>query len=211
MRHSQHRCPPSKRRGRLWRMLPFLVCVGVLLPAPVKAAQRYLSLDEVKLAVLDHDVAFAGGKEGGADLNGEILFASPIRPSTAAQVPVYLRWLVQPRPDFGFEANTSGYTSLGYFGLTWTWMLRRNLLRPGDGIDLGITFGPSFNDGLIHSRRADRKSLGSHILFRVGAEVGYWLTPRYELSVFIDHDSNAGFAKENQSINDAGLRLGIKF
>ena len=202
-----------RRRFRFGCRLSAVVAAAVmLLPgSAIAQAQRYLVLDEVKLAVLAHDVAFAGGKEGGADVNGEILFASPVRDAVAQAVPLYLRWLVQPRLDFGFEANTAGYTSLGYFGLTWTWLLARNLLRPGDGVDFGIGFGPSFNNGLIRTRRPDRQSLGSHVLFHVSFELGYRITPRYEVSAFFDHDSNAGFARENQSINDAGLRFGIRF
>lgn len=202
------------RRG--WRRAGLLAAALVpplLSASPPAAAQerRYLVLDEVKFAALAHDVAFAGGKEGGADLNGEILFASPVREAVAAEVPSYLRWLVRPRLDLGFEANTSGYTSQGYFGLTWTWLLAHSLLRPGDGVDFGIGFGPSFNDGLIRAQRSDRKSLGSHVLFHVSFELGYRITPRYEVSAFFDHDSNAGLARENQSINDAGLRFGIHF
>lgn len=199
------------RRGAGW-----LAVIAMLLPlsapASVRAQERrYLAIDEVKFGAFAHDVAFAGGKEGGADINGEILFASPVRDAVANEVPPYLRWLVQPRLDLGFEANTSGYTSLGYFGLTWTWLLARDLLRSGDGVDFSIGIGPSFNNGLIRSRRPDRKSLGSHVLFHPSLELGYRLTPRYEVSAYFDHDSNAGFARANQSINDAGLRFGIRF
>ncbi|HJU15164.1 MAG TPA: acyloxyacyl hydrolase [Stellaceae bacterium] len=202
-----------RRRFRFGcRLAALPALAGLLLPLPAAAQeQHYLVLDEAKFAVLAHDVAFAGGKEGGADLNGEILFASPVSEAAAAAVPSYLRWLVRPRLHLGFEANTSGYTSQGYFGLTWTWLLAADLLRPGDGIDFGISFGPSFNDGLIRAQRSDRKSLGSHVLFRESFELGYRITPRYEVSAFFDHVSNGGLARENQSINDAGLRFGIRF
>ena len=205
---------------RLRRQLQFggrplsvlLACAALLLSASAHAQeQRYLVLDEVKLGVLAHDVKSNDGKEGGADINGEILFASPVRAAVASAVPPYLRWLVRPRLEFGFEANTSGYTSQGYFGLTWTWLVARDLLRPGDGVDVGIGFGPSFNNGLIRSHRPDHESLGSHVLFHVSFELGYRITPRYEVAAFFDHDSNAGFAKENESINDAGLRFGVRF
>lgn len=202
-------------RGRFrsgFRLSALGAAAAMLLPGSASAQeQRYLALDEVEFAVLGHDVGFAGGKEGGADVNGEILFASPVDEAAAQAVPAYLRWLVRPRLDLGFEANTAGDTSQGYFGLTWTWLLARNLLRPGDGIDFGIGFGPAFNNGLIHTRRPDRQSLGSHVLFHVSFELGYRITPRYEVSAFFDHSSNAGFARQNQSINDAGLRLGIRF
>jgi lipid A 3-O-deacylase len=175
------------------------------------AAPAQSNLDEVKFGVLAHDAGFAGGKEGGADINGEFLFRSPVDDDTAEHVPLWLRWAAQPRVHAGFEANTSGLTSQGYFGLTWTWLLFDNLLYPGDGLDFGYSFGPSFNDGLINSQRPDRKRLGSHVLFRESLELGYRFLPGYEVSAFIDHVSNGGLAKQNQSINDAGLRLGVKF
>lgn len=206
----RQRCRRLARGGCRLAALPALAIM--LLPATGQAQEQHsLVLDEVKFAVLAHDVGFAGGKEGGADLNGEILFASPVGEAAARAVPPYLRWLVRPRLDFGFEANTAGYTSQGYFGLTWTWLLARDLLRPGDGIDFSIGIGPSFNNGLIRSQRPDRKSLGSHVLFHPSLELGYRVTPRSEVSAYFDHDSNAGFARENQSINDAGLRFGIRF
>ena len=198
------------RFGR--RLLALLALAASLLPLSAQAQERrYLVVDEVKFAVLPHDPSLLGGKEGGADLNGEILFASPVRDVVAATVPAFLRWMVQPRPYFGFQANTSGYTSQGYFGLTWTWLLGGNLLRPGDGVEFGIGFGPGFNNGLIRTQRPDRQSLGSHVLFHVSAEIGYRITPRYTISVFLDHSSDGGFARENQSLNDVGLRFGIRF
>jgi lipid A 3-O-deacylase len=202
------------------RRLPFgdcrfsalLAAAVVLLPVPARAQeQRTLVLDEAKLAVLAHDAGFAGGKEGGADINGEILFASPIRDEAVSAVPPFLRWLVQPRLDLGFAANTGGYTDQGYFGVTWTRPLARDVLRPGDGLEFSIGFGPSFNNGLIRSQRPDRKSLGSHVLFHGSLEFGYRITPRYEVSAYLDHSSNAGFAKRNESLNDAGFRFGIRF
>ena len=111
----------------------------------------------------------------------------------------------------GGEFNTSGFTNQYYFGATWTWQLTNNLLRPGDGIDLGLFFGPGFNDGLIASNRPNRKALGSHVLFREALELGYWVTPAVEISAFVDHVSNGGLAKQNQSINDVGGRVGVRF
>jgi lipid A 3-O-deacylase len=198
-------------RALLAGLAPLLpVAAAVLLPTAARAQYLY-GLSEVKFAVLAHDVGFAGGKEGGADVNGELLFRSPIDDATAAHVPIYLRWMVQPRPHIGFEANTSGYTSQGYFGLTWTWLLARDLINTGDGLDFGVSFGPSFNNGEIHATNPDRKSLGSNVLFRESFELGYRITPRWEVSLFFDHVSNAGFARYNQSINDAGLRFGVHF
>ena len=35
-------------------------------------------VDEVRVGALVHDARFAGGREPGADLNAELLFASPV-------------------------------------------------------------------------------------------------------------------------------------
>ena len=79
------------------------------------------------------------------------------------------------------------------------------------GIVLGYFFGPGFNDGLIQSNTSDRKALGSNILFREALDLGYQINASWEISAYIDHISNGGLAKENQSINDVGLRLGFRF
>jgi len=76
---------------------------------------------------------------------------------------------------------------------------------------LSYFFGPGFNDGDIIGTAPDRKSLGSHILFREALELGYRITPVYQISVLVDHVSNGGLAKQNQSINDLGVRLGVRF
>lgn len=210
MQLRRHKAP-----GRAGSLSGLAVWLAVLLalgtaPNPSRAESASF-VSELKFGVLAHDVRFAGGKESGADINGELLFASPIEDRLAARVPKLLRWMVQPRPHIGFEANTAGDTSQIYLGLTWTWQLVRGLVRPDDGLDFGIGFGPAFNDGKLETHRSDRKSLGAHALFHVSFELGYRFAPRYEVSVYFDHDSNAGLARFNQSINDAGLRFGIHF
>ena len=37
------------------------------------------------------------------------------------------------------------------------------------------------------------------------------ITPILQVSGFIDHVSNGGLAKQNQSINDVGGRIGVRF
>ncbi|HTV89007.1 MAG TPA: acyloxyacyl hydrolase [Stellaceae bacterium] len=186
-------------------------CAAALALAPVGVRAQNITYSEAQLGVLDHDVHLLGGKEGGVDINPEIILQSPIADAWAAQVSPYLRWLVQPRPTAGGEINTSGYTSQGYFGLTWTWQLAANVLQPGDGITFGLFEGPSFNNGEIVARAADRESLGSHVLFREAAELGYRINPVWTVSLLLDHESNAGFARYNQSLNDIGARIGIRF
>jgi hypothetical protein len=203
-------CPRANARpNRRLRAILWLAAAACWAPAPAHA--QNLTYSEVKLGILAHDAHFLGGKEKGVDLNPEIIFQSPVSDAWAAGVPWYLHWMVQPRPTIGGEFNTSGFTNQYYFGATWTWQLASNLLQPGDGVALSYFFGPGFNDGDIIARAPDRKSLGSHVLFREALELGYRITPVYQISGFIDHVSNGGLAKQNQSINDVGVRFGVGF
>jgi len=117
--------------------------------------------------------------------------------------------MLEPRVHLGFSGNTSGYTSYGYAGLTWTTMLTRDVLRPGDGIRLDLFFGGSVNDGKHATIASDRKSLGGNLLFRVGGEIGYQIDPRWSISIFFDHESNGGLARVNEGLNSLGLRVGL--
>ncbi|HEV2335723.1 MAG TPA: acyloxyacyl hydrolase [Stellaceae bacterium] len=201
------------RRGKARRSRGSLalLCLAAAFLAPATARAQNLTYSEVKLGVLGHDVGFLKGKEGGVDLNPEIIWQSPVSDAWAATVPDYLRWAVQPRPTIGGEINTSGFTDQAYVGATWTWQLAGNVLQPGDGIVLSYFFGPSFNDGEVKATAPNRKSLGSFVLFREALELGYQITPVYEISALLDHVSNGGLAKQNQSINDFGARFGIRF
>lgn len=192
-----------------WLQIVGVAALAALMP--VMAQAQNLSFNEIKFGVLAHDVHFLGGKEQGVDLNPELVFQSPISDAWAATVPAYFRWMVQPRPTLGGEFNTDGFTNNYYFGATWTWQLIGGVLKPDDGITFDLFFGPSFNDGQIVATKPNRKSLGSNVLFREAFELGYRINPVWRISVFLDHESNAGFARQNQSLNDVGGRLGIRF
>jgi len=86
------------------------------------------------------------------------------------------------------------------------------VLREGDGVTGGIFFGAAFNNGYILApNRHERKSLGGATLFHVGGEVGYEITPTYNVSLYLNHSSNGGFDRYNQALNDLGLRFGVRF
>ena len=200
---------PHRRRKPRWVRPLWMAATAMLVPALCHA--QNLTYNEFKLGILAHDARFLGGKEHGVDINPELIFQSPVSDAWAATVPAYLRWMVQPRPTIGGEINTDGFTNQAYVGATWTWLLAGNLFRPGDGVALSYFFGPGFNDGDIIVKAPNRKSLGSHILFREALELGYLINPVYQISAFVDHVSNGGLAKQNQSINDVGVRLGVRF
>jgi lipid A 3-O-deacylase PagL len=176
------------------------------------ARAQNVTYGELKFGVIAHDVHFLEGKEAGVDLNPEIIFPSPVPDAWVDTAPVYLRWLLQPRPTIGGLINTAGFTNQYYVGPTWTWELVGNVLRPDDGITFGVFFGPGFNDGdIVAPTGSNRKSLGSHVLFRESLELGYRIDARWQISAYIDHVSNAGFARYNQSLNDVGGRIGLRF
>lgn len=168
-------------------------------------------LSELRFGAMVHDPHFLDGKENGADLNAELLFTTPVPQSWVEGISPRIRWLLQPRPHMGFLLNTSGDTSAGYVGLTFTTALAYDVFRPGDAIRFDFFGGGSVNDGLRYSRVTDRKALGSNTLFRVGGEIGYQITPRYSVALYLDHMSNGGLAHRNQGYNTLGLRFGVGF
>jgi lipid A 3-O-deacylase len=159
-------------------------------------------IDEVKAGALAHDVTFLGRHvEKGVDVNLEMLFTSPD----------FLAIIGSPRPHIGADINTSGNTSDGYFGLTWGISLIQNLFHPGDSVFMTGSLGGAVQDGYELTAPPGRKRLGSPVLFRESAELGYQVTPTISVSALLDHISNANLAPRNAGITSAGARLGFKF
>ena len=168
--------------------------------APASAQTKLI--DEFKIGGLAHDVTFGGRHvESGADVNLEILFTPPD----------ILRWIGSPRPHIGADINVNGNTTDGYFGLTWGIVLIQSLFDANDGVFIAGSLGGAIHDGHIDTAPAGRKRLGSRILFRESAELGYQLTPNTSVSAIVDHISNANLGNHNAGITSAGARLGVKF
>ncbi len=153
-------------------------------------------VSEVKLGVLAHDlrIVAADPVESGVDINGEVLFTSP----------AFLEPLWAPRPHIGAQVNTSGGTSQIYAGFTWTFDLT-------DRLWLGLAGGGAVHNGEALGFDADRKTLGSNVLFRLSAELGVDLTERLNVSIYYDHISNAFIARENPGLDNLGMRIGWRF
>ncbi len=185
-------------------LLAALGVAALLLQPPAARAQLKI-VDEVKAGILAHDVGFLGHHvESGADVNLEMLFTPP----------EILRVIGSPRPHIGGDINTAGNTSDGYFGLTWGIMLIQGLFNSGDGIFANGSLGGAIHDGSPLTGAAPppgEKLLGSRILFRESAELGYQINPTVNVSAFLDHISNANLAPRNAGITSAGSRLGFKF
>jgi lipid A 3-O-deacylase len=180
--------------------------VLTLLAGGVASAQNSTTrsgiLDEVKVGVLAHDITLGGRHlEGGADINGELLFVSP----------AFLKIIGAPRPHIGGWVNTSGNTDAAYFGLTWDWTLLNRIFGSSDGLIILGSLGGAVHDGYENSAPAGRKKLGSPVLFRESVELAYQFTAVYSISAFVDHISNANLGSHNAGITNAGARLGFKF
>ncbi len=153
-------------------------------------ADKYVS--ELRLGALDDDPGIFGNhKESGVDANAEILFTSLD----------FLSPIWSPRPHLGTSINTSGYTSQVYGGLTWSFNLWKSIF-------LDLSEGPSLNDDSHLGKYHHRKDLGSHILFRESASLGWSFDSHNSLSLMLDHISNAGLAKYNGGMETIGLRYG---
>ncbi|HEX6441266.1 MAG TPA: acyloxyacyl hydrolase [Stellaceae bacterium] len=177
----------------------------LITPASPAAPWPGKIIDEVKVGALAHDVGFLGHHvESGADANLEVLFTSPD----------ILGIIGSPRPHIGGDINTDGNTSDGYFGLTWGITLIQNLFASGDGVFANGSLGGAVHDASPLTGTVQppgHKLLGSRILFRESAELGYQVTPQLSISALLDHISNANLAPRNAGITNAGARFGFKF
>lgn len=181
-------------------------------PASAGGLGGYIS--EIKGGLFDHDALrdqTSKQKEmDTVDITGEIL-SNPIK-FGSSEIPV-LNSIYQPRAHLGFTANTAGYTSTGYTGVTWDFNL-------GSNIFFALDFGFAVHDGQLKTPKTasgtaistGRPSLGSTVLFREGGDIGYRFDAHNSAAVFFGHMSNAGlFAKENAGMNFLGARYGYKF
>ena len=66
-------------------------------------------------------------------------------------------------------------------------------------------------DGKLDTKRRDRKSLGSRILFHIPIELGLEIKKHHRVSLFFDHVSNAYLADKNDGLDTLGVRYGYKF
>ena len=178
------------------------VFAGVVVVRPAVAMAQVKLVDEVKIGALAHDVGFLTHHvETGADVNLELLFTPPD----------LLRAIGSPRPHIGADINTSGHTSDGYFGLTWGIMLIQSLFGWDNGVFANGSLGGAIHDGHIDNAPPGDKRLGSRILFRESAELGFQINPTFNVSAILDHISNANLGQHNAGITSAGARLGVKF
>lgn len=165
-----------------------------------QASERTPSSDIVygiRLGVLAHDV---GGlwshsrAEGGADINAEIVFKKPS----------LKLWQGMILPNLGVSVNSQGDTSKAYGGLLWEFVF-------DNGFFVNSGAGLAVHNGQQESDDADKKQLGSRVLFRIPLEIGFTIFERHRISLMFDHMSNAYLANPNEGMDTIGVRYGIQF
>jgi hypothetical protein len=189
MRHSSH----------------LLVLLCAIAPLTAALADDYGPLSEVRLGVLWPDLGPPSGRLPGVDANAEVLFTSPFA-GWSANLPGWLRWAAAPQVNVGATVNTAGATNQGYAGLTWTVPLVTGLLHQTDGLSFGFSIGPELLGGPATPHGLDQ---GPQL--RLGAEIGYQVTPRMGLYMLFDHVSDGALTHEGDSINELGVRVGLHF
>lgn len=160
---------------------------------------------EVRLGVLWPDLGPPSGRLPGTDANAEVLLDTPLTGWTM-NLPAWLRWAAQPRVNLGGTLNTAGAANQAYAGLTWTVPLTTGLLHANDGLSFGFSVGPDIMGG-----NAVPTGMGQGPLLRLGAELGYQVTPRVGLFVLFDHVSGGPLTHETDSLNELGVRVGLHF
>lgn len=183
--------------------------------APMEASSGWNWKDmfsEIRGGVLAHDYGpFSAHEEGGVDINGELLFASP----------KFFSYIWSPRPHIGGHYNTGGHTSQIYAGLTWEWSFWGNWFA-------GFSLGGMAHDGRLYGDKDGQteKSLGCRFLFREGIEAGYRFGKHHAIMLHFDHSSNASLCERNtpdgtangrqdvvlnEGLENIGIRYGYKF
>lgn len=194
---------------RLLPDLSWLPLAGALLAGGMSAA-RAADMPppppvEVRLGVLWPDLGPPETRLPGANLNGELLFDTPLT-SWTANLPGWLRWAVAPRIDLGGTVNSAVASRQTYAGLTWTVPLATRLMQQNDALSFGFSIGPDLFSGADTPRGFDQ---GAQL--RLGAEIGYQVTPRVGLFVQFNHVTSGPLTHETDSINELGMRIGLHF
>lgn len=157
-------------------------------------------LSEFRFGLSAQDPWGAEGRDGSANLTGEILFAKPFTASD-----LFTSYFI-PRPHVGGSLNLDGQTSFAYAGLSWTIDITPNVFVEG-------SFGGAVHNGKDSDHPlSDRKSLGCSPLFRESGSVGVRLSANWSVMATIEHLSDGGTCSdENRGLTNVGARVGYSF
>jgi lipid A 3-O-deacylase len=170
--------------------------LGALLWGAPAALSESLSVDEVRLGLLAHNVE-PSNVEDGVDFSLEVL----LRRSSYAYDSTFLNVVLRPRVHLGVSVNLEGETSQLYAGLTWDAKLAPRL-------SLELSFGGALHNGPTGDGHED--SYGCSLNFRESVSLGYAIDDRWTVYGTVAHMSNADLCDYNTGITSVGLRLGYK-
>ncbi|WP_155317434.1 acyloxyacyl hydrolase [Desulfosarcina alkanivorans] len=152
---------------------------------------------EIRAGVLAHDVdgLWSGeSREEGPDFSMAVIFNRPLFNLLSATA----------YPSVGGSWNTRGDTSTVYGGVLLQW-------EPASAFSFSTGIGLALHDGERDTDSADRKSLGSRVLFRIPIEIGYAISRHHRIVLAFDHVSNADLASPNEGMDSLGLVYGYRF
>jgi lipid A 3-O-deacylase len=183
-----------------------LVCWGLATPA-------LADVSEVRFGAFAHNVetnvAKNAGKEGGQDLQIEVLFDSP----------PLLRRIGAPRPSLVASLNTQGETSFAGASLDWHFPVGQKfsldpylgyVIHTGDPLNNPYPPADSVRRAAFN---AEELALGSRDLFRLGFAVSYQATDAWTSAIVYEHLSHGHIlgGEKNQGLDNLGLRFGHAF
>lgn len=162
------------------------------------AQQSFVS--ELRFGLSAQDPWGPEGRDGSANLTGEILLAKPFTASD-----LFTSYFI-PRPHIGGSLNFDGKTSFAYTGLTWTVDITPSLFVEG-------SLGGAIHNGKddVNDPFSDRQALGCSPLFRESGSVGVRLSANWSVMATVEHLSNAGACSENRGLTNVGARVGYSF
>jgi lipid A 3-O-deacylase len=177
------------------------------------ATPALADVSEVRFGAFAHNVetnvAKNAGKEGGQDLQIEVLFDSPN----------LFKRLGAPRPSLVASLNTQGETSFGGVSLDWHFPLGQHfsidpylgyIIHTGDPLNNPYPPADSLRRAAFN---AEELALGSRDLFRLGFATSYKLSDTWTTAIVYEHLSHGHIlgGEKNQGLDNLGLRFGRTF
>jgi lipid A 3-O-deacylase len=191
-----------------WRLISALT----LAVSGAFAGTAQARVDELRIGVVQHNIRTEDGdlkspKEGGPNIEGEVVFKSPDM----------FKIVGSPRPYLMASVNTQGETSFAAIGVYWRLALGPKwAFEPGFGYavhdgenDIPLGLSPAQREAF----KAQHQLLGSRDLFRTSFALEREINPRFSTQLYYEHLSHGevlGHGR-NQGLDEAGLRFIIRF
>lgn len=188
-----------------------LLVVGVYgANAPAFAAEPVSYIYKGIGGVVLHDRGpLSDAHEHGIDINAEVQF----------QPPHWQIWdlIGAPYPTVGITPNFNGETSAAYAGFTYEISLANQTISPyvgsiNNNMFLSLGIGAAVHNGPLHKdpvgcRDDSDCGFGHPVIAHLSAELGYKLSDRDGVGIFVDHMSHRWVLPgENEGVDHIGIR-----